>query len=206
MKKLLLLFTWVAMLVPAVADNRPDGEIVRLDPAFDELVDKDEKIEWLTVGAFDWSEGPVWLPSQKAICFSDITKNMVWKWNEKHGLKPLLFPAGYTVTTHAAEKVAATDWHATKRAISSFASTVIAESLAGTQPAKKFETLADKYDGKRFNSPNDLVIKSNGDVYFTDPPYGLEKGENDPARELKDCGVYRWSASDKQGDTPQHRS
>jgi gluconolactonase len=60
----------------------------------------------------------------------------------------------------------------------------------------KFTTLADKYMGKRFNSPNDGVFKSNGDLYFTDPPYGLLKQNEDPAKELEHNGVYRLSAVD----------
>jgi gluconolactonase len=58
-------------------------------------------------------------------------------------------------------------------------------------PEATYTTLADKYEGKRFNSPNDVAVKSNGDFYFTDPPYGLEKGAEDPAKELEFQGVYR---------------
>jgi gluconolactonase len=55
----------------------------------------------------------------------------------------------------------------------------------------KFETVADKYDGKRFNSPNDLALRGNGDIYFTDPPYGLEKLNDSPLKEMPWNGVYR---------------
>ncbi len=64
-------------------------------------------------------------------------------------------------------------------------------AIARLEKDGKFTALADKFEGKRFNSPNDLCFKSNGDLYFTDPPYGMEKNWDDPARELDFCGVYR---------------
>jgi len=176
--------------------REPMGEIVRLDPRLDALVGPDARLDKVA-GGFDWAEGPVWQSSEKRLLFSDIPKNMVWQWSGESGLKPFLYHSGYTgqkkrggesgcngLTLNKAGKLILCQ-HGDRR---------IAQL---NDDGKTFTTLADKYDGKRFNSPNDLAYHSNGDLYFTDPPYGLEKGPNDPSRELPFCGVYRLRADGK---------
>ena len=169
------------------------GRIERLDPAFDQLVDANAVIELLAEKKFQWAEGPVWDFSTRRLLFSDIPRNMIWEWSLAGGLKEFLKPAGYTgsepftgrepgsnglVLNEAGELLMCQ--HGDRR---------IAKWSAG-----QFVTLADRYQGKRLNSPNDLVIKGNGDIYFTDPPYGLPKGADDPGKELDFQGVYRLSA------------
>jgi gluconolactonase len=166
------------------------GRIERLDPAFDRLIDEDAVIELLAANRFDWAEGPVWDRAGGRVLFSDIPKNMIWEWSQASGLKEFLKPSGYTgaatftgrepgsnglVFNKAGELVMCQ--HGDRR---------IAKWVGG-----KFVTLADRYAGMRLNSPNDLAIRSNGDVYFTDPPYGLPKHTEDPGRELDFQGVYR---------------
>lgn len=166
------------------------GEVVRVDPRLDKLIGVDSKIEKIA-GGFDWAEGPVWQKSEKRLLFSDIPKNMVWQWSAEHGLKPFLKPSGYTgnekrggesgcngLTLNAQGKLILCQ-HGDRRI------------AMLNDDGKTFTTLADRYEGKRFNSPNDLVYHANGDLYFTDPPYGLEKGPNDPKREMDFCGVFR---------------
>lgn len=184
----------MTMATARAEDKKPAsfGKIVRLDPAFDKLVAKDAVLEPLAVNKFEWSEGPVWIKGEKALLFSDIPRNMVWKWSEKDGLTVFLKPSGYTGKPDF-----------TGREPGSNALTIDKQGrlllcqhgdrrIAAWDPKeKKFITLADKYMGKRFNSPNDLVIKSNGDIYFTDPPYGLPKNVDDPAKELDFQGVFR---------------
>ena len=182
-----LLFAGTALAEPTL------GKIERLDPAFDRLVDPNAVIELLAEKKFEWAEGPVWDATARRLLFSDIPRNMIWEWSPQGGLKPFLKPAGYTgaepftgrepgsnglVFNKAGELVMCQ--HGDRR---------VAKVVAG-----KFVTLVDRYQGKRLNSPNDLVIKSNGDIYFTDPPYGLPKGADDPAKELDFQGVYRLSA------------
>ncbi len=178
------------------------GKLVRLDPRFDKLIAPGTKIEKLTEG-HKWTEGPVWKkPSRQDeagfLLYSDIPNNAIYKWQEGKGDAQFLKPAGYTGTatfdgkepgtnglTYNKDGLLVSCEHGDRR---------IAQLAAD---GKTKTTLADKYNGKRFNSPNDLVFKANGDLYFTDPPYGLPKGADDPQRELDFCGVYRLAKDGK---------
>lgn len=166
------------------------GSIVRLDPAFDEIIPKDAQIEVLA-GGFDWTEGPVWVKDGQYLLFSDIPKNIIWKWSEKEGLQEYLKPSGYT----GKAKFTGTEPGSNGLALDSKGNLILCQHgdrrVSRYLGKKKFEPLAEKYDGKRLNSPNDLVFHSNGDLYFTDPPYGLPGNVNDPTKELDFQGVYR---------------
>lgn len=165
------------------------GSIERLDARLDEIIPPGAKLEQLGDG-FEWAEGPVWDRKGRYLLFSDIPTNCVNKWQENQGVVLYLKPAGYTGKARRggepgsngllfdAEGQLILCQHGDRR-------------IARLTKDHKFETLADRYHGKRFNSPNDATFKSNGDLYFTDPPYGLEKNFDDPARELDFCGVYR---------------
>jgi gluconolactonase len=170
------------------------GSIERKDPKFDDLVSKDATIDILAAG-FTWSEGPVWVKDADAghLLFSDIPKNMIWKWSAKDGLKEFLKPSGYT----GAEKFSGTEPGSNGLTLDSKGQLILCQH--GDRRISrfvdgKFETLADKYMGKRFNSPNDLAFKSNGDLYFTDPPYGLPGQMEDKGKELDFQGIYRLTA------------
>jgi gluconolactonase len=169
------------------------GTIERLDPRFDRLVPKEARVERIAEG-FDWSEGPVWDKNGQFLLFSDVPLNTVFKWQEGKGVSVFLKPSGYTGTAARGGEPGSNGLlmdaqgrlilcqHGDRR-------------VARLEADGKFLTLADKYMGKRFNSPNDLVLKSNGDLYFTDPPYGLRGLNNDPAKELDFSGVY-WLSQD----------
>lgn len=169
------------------------GRVIRESPRLDALVAADATFEVLGEG-YDWSEGPVWVPRDGGfLLFSDVPRNTVFKWKAGEPVSVFMKPSGYTgvadygaepgsngltldrdgrltLAEHGDRRVARLEWDGGKR------------------------TLADSYQGKRFNSPNDLVYKSNGDLYFTDPIYGLPDREKDRRREIDFCGVYRWSA------------
>lgn len=192
MKKLLIPLFYF-MIPFAYAQTKTVGQIVRLDPAIDELIDKNAVIEVLADG-FKWSEGPAWLKKENCLIFSDVPQNIIFKWKEGEGITEFLKPSGYTgrgnysrepgsngLTIGINGEIIACE-HGDRRVT----------SLTHTEGVGK-RTLADNHKGKRFNSPNDVVQKSNGDVYFTDPPYGLPKQENDPTRETGIFGVYRVS-------------
>lgn len=170
------------------------GHVDRFDPALDELIAADAKIEVLC-GGFEWSEGPVWVAEQGNkfggyVLFSDIPNNAVMKWQEGVGSSVFLKPAGFTGAggygKEAGSNGLALDEHG--RLVSCEHGDRRISVL--TDGGGKM-TLADRWDGKRFNSPNDLAIRSNGEIYFTDPIYGLPKGADDPLREIDFCGVYR---------------
>jgi gluconolactonase len=185
-----------AAAVDKAVPNYPTlGKIDRKDPRFDKLIPKDAKIEVLASG-FKWSEGPLWIKDGGYLVFSDIPRNSVMKWSEDEGVSLLLKPSGYTGIVDYGNEPGSNGLTIDKQGRIHFCEHGDRRvSRLETDGGKK--TLADNYQGKRLNSPNDLVFKSNGDLYFTDPPYGLPKQFDDPRRELDFCGVYRLSADGK---------
>jgi gluconolactonase len=172
------------------------GSIERLDPRFDRLLPKDAKIEVLASG-FDWAEGPVWVRTGGYLLFSDVPRNVIHRWHQTEGLSIYMSPSGFTgVGTYSQEP------GSNGLTVDRQGRLVLCEHgdrrVSRLEPQGGKLTLADQFDGKRLNSPNDVVVKSNGDVYFTDPPYGLPKLWDSPLRELDFCGVYRISARDRK--------
>ncbi|MDR3632290.1 MAG: SMP-30/gluconolactonase/LRE family protein [Isosphaeraceae bacterium] len=165
------------------------GTIERLDPRVDKLVPREARIEKLAEG-FDWSEGPVWSKKEKFLLFSDVPRNTVFQWSEGKEVHVFLNPSGYT---GAAPKAGEPGSNGLLR--DAEGRLVLCQHgdrrVARLEADGSFKTLADRYDGKRFSSPNDGTFKSNGDLYFTDPPYGLSGLNNDPAKETPFNGVYR---------------
>jgi gluconolactonase len=166
------------------------GSIDRKDPVIDALIPKDARIEVLA-GGFKWTEGTVWDKKNNRLLFSDIPNNMVYEWSEKGGLKEFLKPSGYTGTA----KFEGHEPGSNGLQFDAHGNLILCQHgdrrVSRLEEHGKFATLADKYMGKRLNSPNDLVFAKNGDLYFTDPPYGLPKAMEDPAKELDFQGVYR---------------
>jgi gluconolactonase len=213
MKRFILLSALALLGVAAAltgtrGDDKKDaktlGTIERIDPAFDDLIGRDAKLEVLATGHV-WTEGPVWVPRDGGfLLFSDIPPNRVYKWQEDKGESVFMEPSGGTGPNAALLKEPGSNGllldpdgrlilmeHGDRRV----------SRLDGWDETKKKTTLAHRYMGKRLNSPNDGVFKSNGDLYFTDPPYGRglkePKGEEFPDRDLDFCGVYRLSKDGK---------
>ena len=166
------------------------GRVERLDPALDALLPPDARIELLAQG-FDWTEGPVWRKSGGYLLFSDIPKNTINRWKEGEGVRIFLRPAGYAGSTPAGRELGSNGlaFDATDRLLMADHGNRQIARINDSLATKT--TLADRYDGKRFNSPNDLVFHPNGDLYFTDPPYGLDGINNSKVKELPFNGVYR---------------
>jgi gluconolactonase len=171
------------------------GKITRLDPRLDKLVPQDAQMEQLAEG-FDWSEGPVWIKDGGYLLFSDIPPNKVMKWKEDEGVSLFMQPAGYTGVVDYAPEPGSNGLNVNKRGEITFCEHGDRRISVLTKNGGK-RTLVDNYQGKRLNSPNDSAFKSNGDLYFTDPPYGLPKNWDDPRRELDFCGVYRLATDGK---------
>lgn len=178
-----------------VAETSPGktlGTIERKDPRFDKLVPPGARLEILAEG-FKWAEGPVWVAKDGGhLLFTDIPNNRVVKWQPGKGTSDFLKPSGYT----GPEPAPMYEPGANGLTLDSEGRLVLCRhgdrNVARLNPdGKTLTILADKYEGKRLNSPNDLAYKSNGDLYFTDPPYGLAKRTEDPAKELPFQGVYR---------------
>ena len=189
----------------ALAAQSPGGSpfrIERLDAALDEIISPDAVLE--TLGdRFALTEGPVWVPEgpNGYLLFSDNAANVIYKWSPGAPLSVFLERSGFTGTDNTrvgAQTVAG------RVAILLIGSNGLALDPQGRlvvtamadRTVYRLEKdgartiLADRYDGKRFNGPNDIVVKSDGAVYFTDSVWGLRGAERDPARELPFSGFY----------------
>ena len=171
-------------------------DVVRLDSRFDKLVPSNLKIEKIA-GGHKWVEGPVWNRKEAYLLFSDIPNNSIYKWQEDRGESLFLKPSGYT----GKAPFGGLEPGSNGLAFDPAGRLVLAEHgdrrIARLERNGRKTTLVDRYEGKRINSPNDLVFKSNGDLYFTDPPFGLPKSFDDPHKELPFQGVYKFSKDGK---------
>jgi len=168
------------------------GEVTQIDPEFSTVIDPQAKVQVVTSG-FIWTEGPLWIREATGpgyLLFSDIPRNSIMKWVEGQGVSLFMKPSGYTgVVDYGAEP-------GSNGLIQDLEGRLVCcehgdRRLSVLTVAGGKRTLVDNFQGRRLNSPNDLVLKSNGDIYFTDPPYGLTEKLNDPRAELDFCGVYR---------------
>jgi gluconolactonase len=175
----------------AVPSQEVNVRVVRLDPALDAIVPANPKIFKLAEG-FQFTEGPVWSRDGGYLLFSDPNANRIYAYEPKGGALSLFRPnSGYEGAdiaeygqpgsnglTFDGKGRLTIDQHGNHRVVR-------------VEDDGQLTVLADRYDGKRLNSPNDLVYKSDGAVYFTDPPFGLPKFYDDPRKELPYSGVYR---------------
>ncbi len=199
MKTRLSLFVLAVLIATSVqlrAQDEPTPSIVRLDPAFDKLVPKNATIEELA-GGFIWTEGPAWDRKHGYLLFSDTQTNTITKWEPGKGTSVFLKPSGYNGTEPFTGKEPGSNGLAFDHQGHLIMNQHGNRRIARLEADGKQTVIADRYDGKRFNSPNDLAIKSNGDVYFTDPAYGLPKQLDDPGKEIPFQGVYRVSTDGK---------
>lgn len=174
----------------------PDDDtlFVVKDPVFETLFNTEATLDTLGKG-YAWSEGPVWISSHNMLLFSDIPNNQVLVWTDSTGVQNYLQPSGYTGSTPLKGEPGANGLFVTEGEeliLAQHGDRRIALMNASLDdPTSDFETIADAYDGKKLNSPNDVIADSKGNFYFTDPPYGLEEQEDDPKKELDFQGVYK---------------
>ncbi|MEO6686838.1 MAG: SMP-30/gluconolactonase/LRE family protein [Dyadobacter sp.] len=167
------------------------GKIIVNDPKLEKLLPKNAKLEVIATG-FVWCEGPVWVKDGGYLLFSDVPKNTVFKWDEKNELSVFLKPSGYTGLGEYSNEPGSNGLTIDKkgRLISSEHGDRRISAMPLNGGGKI--TLSDNFEGKRFNSPNDVLQNpANGSIYFTDPPYGLAKYEMDSSRETSYFGVYQ---------------
>ncbi len=189
--RLMVVAALLAAGAAAAADRKTIGRIERKDARLDGLVPKDAVVEVLAEG-FRWSEGPAWDKAARRVLFSDVPNNVVHAWGEKDGLSAFLKPSGYT----GPEGGGGREPGANGLAFDAKGRLVLCQQgdrCISRLEGGKFVRLVERFEGKRFNSPNDLVIAADGSIYFTDPPYGLTKTFDDPGREIGWNGVYRLS-------------
>lgn len=165
------------------------------DTAFMNIVDMVSGLATLADG-HEWAEGPLWLDDQKVLIYNDVPRNTTYAWSASRGVKEYLQPSGYT----GSEEFKGGEPGANGMDLDEEGNLIlcqhgdrrIARMKSGTaKPKSKFKTLAADFRGKRFNSPNDLVVHSSGSIFFTDPPYGLPGQMEDSDKQLDYQGVYR---------------
>ncbi|HEU4709911.1 MAG TPA: SMP-30/gluconolactonase/LRE family protein [Pyrinomonadaceae bacterium] len=194
--KLRILFLAILIVWPGTANAQSAPAVVRLDPRLDRIVPPDAALEKIAEG-FVWAEGPVWSRTGNYLLFSDVPNNRIIKWKAGEATSTFLEQSGYT----GSKPFTGREPGSNGLAFDKEGRLVFCQH--GDRRISRLEkngtrtTLVDNYEGKRLNSPNDLVFKSNGDLYFTDPPYGLPKTFEDPEKELPFNGVYRLSRDGK---------
>src|SRR5688572_19510044 len=172
------------------------GSIERYDAALDNIISANAKIEVLADG-FEWSEGPLWIEKHKMLLFSDVPMNTIFKWTEEKGKEVYLKPSGYTGTEPSPCKEPGSNGllldAAGNLVLCQHGDRQVGKMDAPLdKPEAKFISLANKYNAKRFSSPNDAVYNNAGELFFTDPPYGLEtQDDKDPKKEILFNGVYK---------------
>jgi gluconolactonase len=189
-------FTAAVFAQPQTAQPLQKIDIIRLDPRFDKLVPPNVNVERIVSGR-KWVEGPVWNRKERYLLFSDIPTNSVIKWQESKGTSVFLKPSGYT----GKAAFEGPEPGSNGLAFDLEGRLVLAEHgdrrIGRLERNGKQTTLVDRFEGKRINSPNDVVLRSNGDLYFTDPPFGLPKSFDDPRKEIPFQGVYKYSKDGK---------
>ena len=179
--------------LPVISQDKFIGSVERLSPEINNLIEKSAKIEILADG-FEWSEGPVWSSQLNSVLFSDVPENVIYSWNEDKGLGTFTRPIGYSGKVPNLKK-------AGTNGLTIDADGNLIICMHGDRKITRLEklninrkvTLVNSFNGNLLNSPNDLVYDSKGNLYFTDPPYGLLEGDNDKLKEIEFNGVYKVS-------------
>lgn len=181
----------VMFLLSCSSPKETDESLEVLDSEMEEFFSENSQLEVLAAG-FDWAEGPLWLPDQEALIFTDVPKNKIWQWTELNGVSLFLDPSGYLgdrtdknepganglILNESGELILCQHG---ERQVAKMISSLI-------DPKPEFEPIAQSYNGKKLNSPNDLIYNSKGQLFFTDPPYGMDPWDE---KELDFQGVYR---------------
>src|SRR6202047_3297347 len=184
----------IATMLIAAATSSLSQEIQKLDPAWDRIVPANATLERIATGFNKWTEGPVWT-REGSLLFAEIPANNIIQWTAGKGASVFMHPSGYK----GSEPFKGPEPGSNGMTLDADGRVSVAGHAGRTvwrmdsvDPKAQITVLADSYQGKKLNSPNDLVYKSDGSLYFTDPPYGLPtQRDNDPQKELQFNGVYR---------------
>lgn len=191
LSSLAVILTFTAAAPAPITSLQPPypavGSIERLDPALDALIAPDAAMEKLAEG-FKWSEGPVWRPAQGELLFSDVPENRVYRWKDGEGISVFLEPSGFTGTVYNGRERGSNGLTLDRQGRLVLCQHGDRRIARLATDGKSFETVVDRSEGKRFSSPNDLCFDRAGNLFFTDPPYGLP---SDTKQETAFNGAYR---------------
>jgi gluconolactonase len=194
MRKLIVLLPILLISCLTTKEKRAMGSVERVDAALDVLIASNIQPEIIAEG-FEWSEGPVWIDKENMLLFSDVPKNIVYKWTEANGLEKFLEPSGYTSDVPRGGEMGSNGLtlnNLGQLVLCQHGDRRVALLESDYQnPKPNFKTLAGDYQGKIFNSPNDVVFDNQGNFYLTDPPYGLLKQTEDSSKQIPFQGVYK---------------
>jgi gluconolactonase len=192
----------LALATIVAANEEPFANATKtvFDEHFYEFVAADSRVEILApVSGQDigWAEGPLWVADLNSLLFSDVANDTIYRWDEATGLTIYLYPSGHPADDagHAwrGSNGLGVDHHGNLILAQQSNRTLSRMRTSLQNPAPDYEVLVERYRGQKLNSPNDLVVNAAGDIYFTDPPYGLSGFENSPDIELGFFGVFRLS-------------
>ena len=188
----------VAMLAASAALSAPTQPTIRrFSPKLDRLIAPDAQVEVIATG-IDWAEGPLWVPKGRYLLFSDPPANIMRKWQRGSPVEIFLAPSGAAGTDPARVREPGSNGLGLDHGGRLLIANSGGRSLDRVELATKRRSIVvDRYQGRRFNSPNDMHVAKDGSIYFTDPPYGLVDGDASPLKELPHNGVYRWAADDQ---------
>jgi len=175
---------------PAVTRAADPIRIERLDPRLDRLIPPGAVVE-KAADDIEWAEGPLWDARDGALLFSDVPRNAVYRWTAGGGIAPYLRDSGYTGRAPFAGREPGSNGLVFDREGRLVMCQHGDRRIVRRETDGRLTVLADRFEGKRLNSPNDLVYDSRGNLYFTDPPFGLPGSFADPGKELPFQGVYR---------------
>ena len=201
MKK--ILFTIILIQITSCTNTVKDNDsIIVFDDSILNIIDTTAKIEYI-VDSLNVAEGPLWDENSSSLLFTQVPKNKIYIWNEKEGYKDYISPSGFTNYAPVIPNIGLSG--ANGLTFDNDGNLIIAQhgdrrlSMIENSPTTNpnFETIIDNYDGRRFNSPNDVVVSSNGDIFFTDPTYGFmslsDWSFDESVKELDFNGVYKYS-------------
>lgn len=193
-----LLFATILLAACTPKESKTIGSIERIDSELDKLISSSAVVEIIGEG-YAWSEGPIWVAKENMLLFSDVPKNIIYKWTEAKGIESYLTPSGFTGTTTNSQEPGSNGLiiHNDSLILCQHGDRRMGKMNSSlNNPKPEFITVASTYNGKRFSSPNDAVFRNNGDLFFTDPPYGLgTKSDSDLEKEQPYNGVYKVSQS-----------
>jgi gluconolactonase len=182
--------------LPVYKSGEMIGVLEKFDGELDSIIVSGVQAEVLATG-FDWSEGPLWLEDHNKLIFSDVPRNKIYQWTALRGAEVYLEPSGYTKEMPSESGSSGSNGLALDTAGNLLICqhgnrSVVRMESALDKAAPMYKVLAKEYGGKRLNSPNDLAINSRGEIFFTDPPYGLPShSDQDKTKEIPFNGIYK---------------